>query len=69
MIKKQNTNGWCAKNPFYRVGPGIKALYLAAEKAGTKVYAYDAVNFTLLNAKPFRSVRKAANVMSVSAST
>jgi hypothetical protein len=29
-------------NPFYGKGPGIKALDIAAEKAGTKVYVYDA---------------------------
>jgi hypothetical protein len=30
-----------AKNPFYGKGPGAKALDIAAEKAGTKVFVYD----------------------------
>lgn len=33
-------------NPFYGKGPGIKALDIAAEKAGTKVFVYLATNFT-----------------------
>jgi group I intron endonuclease len=43
-------------NPFYRKGPGIKALDIAAEKAGTKIYVYDITNFSLVNNKPFRSI-------------
>ena len=40
-------------NPFYRIGPGIKALDIAAEKAGTKIYVYDITKFSLVNNKPF----------------
>ena len=40
-------------NPFYRKGPGIKALDIAAEKAGTKIYVYDITKFSLVNNKPF----------------
>jgi hypothetical protein len=39
-------------NPFYGKGPGIKALDIAAEKAGTKVYVYEATNFTLVKEAP-----------------
>jgi hypothetical protein len=42
-------------NPFYRKGPGIKSLDIAAEpvKAGTKIYVYDITKFSLVNNKPF----------------
>jgi group I intron endonuclease len=56
-------------NPFYGKGPGIKALDLAAEKAGIKIYVYDIFNFNLVNEKPFRSIRMTAKVMKISAST
>ena len=56
-------------NPFYGKGPGIKALAKAAELAGTKVYAYDATTFTLINDTPFRSIRATAKVLPVSASS
>ena len=46
-------------NPFFGTGPGLKALDLAAEKSGTKVYVYDVDTFTLVNSKPFRSLRMA----------
>ena len=42
-----------ANNLFFGKGPGIKALNLAAEKAGIKVYAYDTSSFTLVNGKAF----------------
>lgn len=53
-------------NPFYGKGPGIRALDIAAEKAGTKVYVYDATNFTLMNGGPFRSIRMAAESTHIS---
>ena len=56
-------------NPFFKKGPGEKALKIAAEKAGTKVYVYDFETFTLVNGKPFRSLRKAADAMPISHST
>lgn len=56
-------------NPFYGKGPGIKALDLAAEKSGTKVYVYDVETFTLVNGKPFRSLRMTANAMPVAEGT
>jgi hypothetical protein len=37
-----------ANNPFYGKGPGAKALDIAAEKAGTKVFVYDAKDFILV---------------------
>jgi group I intron endonuclease len=56
-------------NPFYGKGPGIKALDLAAEKAGTKIYVYDSTNLKLLNDKPFRSIRMASKILPVSPDT
>jgi len=56
-------------NPFYGKGPGIKALDIAAEKAGTEVFVYDATNFTLVNGAPFRSIRMAAKSLPISART
>lgn len=56
-------------NPFYGVGPGKKALDLAAEKSGTKIYVYDAENFILVNSKPFRSIRMTAKFMPISEGT
>jgi group I intron endonuclease len=56
-------------NPFYRKGPGIKALDIAAEKAGTKIYAYDVTNFNLVNNEPFRSIRKASKILPISANS
>lgn len=56
-------------NPFYGKGPGIKALDVAAEKAGTKIYVYDITKFSLVNNKPFRSIRRASKFLPISAST
>ena len=56
-------------NPFYLKGPGIKALDIAAEKAGTKIYVYDITKFSLVNNKPFRSIRSASKVLPISANT
>jgi group I intron endonuclease len=58
-------------NPFYRKGPGIKALDIAAEKAGTKIYAYETTKFNLVNNKPFlrSSIRSAAKVLPISGNT
>lgn len=56
-------------NPFYGKGPGIKALDLAAEKAGTKIYAYDSTSLNLVNNVPFRSIRKASKELPISPST
>jgi group I intron endonuclease len=58
-----------AKNPFYGKGPGAKALDIAAEKAGTKVFVYDAKDFILVNGQPFRSLRMVAKTMPISNST
>ena len=41
----------------------------AAELSGTKVYVYSVKNFTLVNNKPFRSIRMVAKLMPISAST
>jgi hypothetical protein len=54
-------------NPFYGIGPGIKALDLAA--AGTKIYVYDAINFMTVNSKPFRSIRMTVKSMPFSEGT
>ena len=56
-------------NPFYGKGPGLKALDIAAEKAGTKIYVYDSTKFKLVNDKPFRSIRLASKNLPISAST
>ena len=56
-------------NPFFGIGPGIKAVEAAAELSGTKVYVYDVNSFTLVNNKPFRSIRKAAEAMPISTVT
>lgn len=66
---KKSKSQMGALNAFYGKGPGIKALDKAAEMAGTKVYAYSADNFTLVNDKPFRSVRSTADVLPVSHGT
>jgi group I intron endonuclease len=56
-------------NPFYGKGPGIRALDLAAEKAGTKIYAYDSTNLKLVNNEPFRSIRKTSKELPISPNT
>jgi group I intron endonuclease len=56
-------------NPFYGKGPGIIALDLAAEKAGTKIYAYDSTNLKLVNNEPFRSIRKTSKELPISPNT
>lgn len=38
-LKKSESRQGGVINPFYGKGPGIKALNLAAEKSGTKIYA------------------------------
>jgi group I intron endonuclease len=58
-----------ALNPFFGKGPGIKALDKAAEMAGTKVYAYYADTFTLVNNKPFRSLRSTSKSLPISDNT
>lgn len=58
-----------ALNAFYGKGPGIRALDKAAEMAGTRVYAYSVDNFTLVNGKPFRSIRSTASALPVSHGT
>jgi len=55
-----------ALNPFFG---GIEAVNKAAEMKGTKVYAYSADTFTLVNGKPFRSVRSTSSVMPISPMT
>lgn len=67
--KKKSMSRLGNLNPFYGKGPGIKALDLAAEKSGTKVYVYDMDTFTLVNGKPFRSLRMTANAMPVAEGT
>ena len=56
-------------NPFYGKGPGIKALDLAAEKTGTKIYAYDTTNLNLVNNVPFRSIRNTSKELPISPNT
>lgn len=58
-----------ANNPFFGKGPGVKAINLAAEKLGTKVYVYDVDTFTLVNNQPFRSIRMAVKAMPISESS
>ena len=67
-VRKSNSKQG-ANNPFYGKGPGIIALDIAAEKAGTKVFVYDATNFTLVSGSPFRSIRMAAEATHISART
>lgn len=55
-----------ALNPFFRKGPGIEAINKAAQMKGTKVYVYSADTFTLINSKPFRSLRSTASIMPIS---
>lgn len=66
---KKSMSQMGALNPFFGVGPGIKALDAAAELAGTKVYVYSADNFALVNGMPFRSLRGVSSEMPVSQST
>lgn len=47
-LKKVYPIGKGILNPFYRKEPGIKALDIAAEKAGTKIYVYDIKKFSLV---------------------
>lgn len=54
------------KNPFYGRGPGIKALDLATESTGIKVYVYDVATFSLVNNQPFKSIRAATKDMPIS---
>ena len=56
-------------NSLFGKRPGIKALDLAAEKLGTKIYVYDKTNFTLVNRVPFQSIRMAAKSLPISPST
>ena len=66
---KKSASRMGSLNPFFGIGPGIKAVEAAAELSGTKVYAYDVNSFTLVNNKPFRSIRKAAEAMPISTVT
>lgn len=63
---KKSASRMGALNPFFGVGPGQKALDLAAELAGTKVYVYDEASFTLVNGVPFRSLRATVKAMPIS---
>lgn len=56
-------------NPFFGVGPGKIALDKAVEITGTKIYAYDASIFALVNNTPFRSIRETVANMPISATT
>jgi group I intron endonuclease len=56
-------------NSFFGIGPGIKALDAAAEKAGIKIFVYSAEDFALVNGVPFRSLRATSDVMPVSHGT
>lgn len=67
--RKKSLSRLGINNPFFGKGPGIKALDKAAELSGTMVYVYDASTFTLVGQVPFRSIRAAALVMPISAST
>lgn len=59
---KKSASRMGSLNPFFGLGPGIKAVDAAAVLSGTKVYVYDVNSFTLVNNKPFRSIRKAAKL-------
>lgn len=56
-------------NPFFGIGPGIKALNKAIELSGTKIYAYSSKDFILVNGKPFNSIRSCAKALPISPST
>ncbi|SAM86541.1 intron-encoded GIY endonuclease (mitochondrion) [Ustilago bromivora] len=56
-------------NPFFGKGPSSTALDKAAEMSGIKVYVYSADSFTLVNNKPFRSLRSAASILPISPAT
>lgn len=66
---KKSMSQMGALNPFFGIGPGIKALDAAAELAETKVYVYSADVFALVNGAPFRSLRAVSSAMPVSQST
>ena len=56
-------------NPFFGKGPGLKALDIAAEKLGIKVYVYKAQSFTLVEGSPFHSIRATTKMIPISNST
>lgn len=58
-----------SKNPFFEKGPGLKAIEIAAEKRGKKVYAYDKETFSLVNKQPFRSIKKTTESLPISEAT
>jgi group I intron endonuclease len=55
-----------SNNPFFGKGPGKKALDIAAELSGTKVYVYDVSTFSLVNGNPFRNIRDTIKAMPIS---
>lgn len=57
-----------AQNPFFGIGPGIKALDIAAAKAGNEVYVYT-VDFILVAGAPFRSHRLTSDTMKIGRNT
>lgn len=56
-------------NPYYGKSLPKATLDAAASVTGSSVYAYDAVNFGLVNNTPFRSIRDTAKHMPIGTST
>lgn len=54
------------KHRLYGKPLPLAMLDKAAELKGTKVYVYDITTFSLINGKPFRSIRSAAKQMPIS---
>jgi len=57
------------KNQYFGKSLPKATLDAAAELAGTPIYVYTEDNFTLVNEKPFRSIRDTAKNLPVGAST
>ena len=56
-------------NPFFGKGPGKIAIDKAAILKGKSVYVYDVISLTLVNDKPFRSIRETVKFMPISANS
>nr|YP_010555441.1 GIY-YIG endonuclease [Ramaria cf. rubripermanens]UYR22189.1 GIY-YIG endonuclease [Ramaria cf. rubripermanens] len=57
------------KNIFFGKGLPTSTLDAAAVSLGTPVYVYEDTTFTLINNKPFRSIRDAVKQLPISQST
>lgn len=61
-----SANRFGIKNPWYGKPLPNAALDAAAEKKGTKIFAYDELTFSLVNGLPFRSLRATIKMLPVS---